>query len=269
MICKLFAISPIDKCSFLQLNDPSLALISPWTSLGNLLNRQNDWNFVLVQILLNCAYKLMTTFCVPSLLITLHRATWLKIVPNVLFLSIFEVRKLTLGQSYLPFSFLCTVRLVPLPPSALLSPYGPLCICVGWCAWECSCCFLHHVFVFVLRVWPAGRLSVCLPEWNVSLISLLLLEGRKRRALLCNLSLHVAATQPPPYLGKHIEAFKHLTPRIFCYNLITFCFAWSFLLRMPLWNGGWKMANGLVKSIKKRTFDWLIDCDDSTWVGVD
>ena len=69
-----------------------------------------------------------------------------------------------------------------------LSLYRPLhicvCVCVCVCGWVYACHFLLSVFVFVfvcvcdcLADWLTD--CVCLPEWNVSLISLLLLEGRR------------------------------------------------------------------------------------------
>ncbi len=114
---------------------------------------------------------------------------------------------------------------------------------------------------------------VCLSEWNVSLISLLLLEGR-RRGLYSVMSASLWPPHSPWHTWEHThrsysEAFKHLILRLFHYNRKTFCFSCAFLLRTSLWNRGWRVTNGSVKSITKRAFDWLIDCDGLACGGVD
>lgn len=87
-------------------------------------------------------------------------------------------------------------------------------------------------------------------ERNVSLISLLLLEGQKRRALLCNLGLPVVAARPLMHLQPHTEAFKHLILRSLHYILNTFLSA-----RSGCETAGEGVTSGLVKSIKTREFD--------------
>lgn len=114
---------------------------------------------------------------------------------------------------------------------------------------------------------------VCLPEWNVSLISFLLLEGW-RGGLYSVISASLWPPLSPRLTWEHtcrgyIEAFKHLILRLFHYNRKTFCFVCALLLRTVLWNCGWRVTNGSVKSITKRAFDWLIDCDGLACGGVD
>lgn len=152
-----------------------------------------------------------------------------------------------------------------------------MCTCV--CAHAISCsvpsclsCGLSACGVCV-RVWLADWVCVCLPEWNVSLISLLLLEGRRG-----GLYSVISASLWPPLSTwrtwehtrrRYIEAFKHLILQLFHYNRKTFCFVCAFLLRTALWNCGWRVTNGSVKSITKRAFDWLIDCWGLACGGVD
>lgn len=114
---------------------------------------------------------------------------------------------------------------------------------------------------------------VCLPEWNVSLISLLLLQGG-RGGLYSVILASLWPLLSPWCTWEHtrhsyMEAFKHLIRRLFHYYCKTICFVFSFLLRTALWNCGWRVTNASVKSITKRAFDWLIVCDGLPCGGVD
>lgn len=144
-----------------------------------------------------------------------------------------------------------------------------VCVCVRACTAFPALCLLclscglsaHGVWV---HVWLDDWVCVCLPEWNVSLISLLLLEGR-RGGLYSVISASLWPAFSTWRTWEHtrrgyIEAFKHLILWLFHYNRKTFCFVCAVLLRTVLWNCGWRVTNVSVKSITKRAFDWLIDC---------
>lgn len=177
--------------------------------------------------------------------------------------------------NWLWLCFICNFEFpvpVPLPLSVLLSLcmgcsiFVRLCVCVFPARCLCVCPVVSQLTEYVCMCdW--------LTEWNVSLISLLLLEGR-RGGLYSVISASLWPPLSPRRTWEHtrrsyIEAFKHLILRLFHYNRKTFCFVFAFLLRTPLWNCGWRVTNGSVKSITKRAFDWLIDCDGLACGGVD
>lgn len=141
-------------------------------------------------------------------------------------------------------------------------PYGLLRVPLSWVC--------VPLYVLCLCVFPVASqlrvcVRVCLPKWNVSLISLLLLQGGRGGLY----SVILASLWPLLSLWgtcehtchSYIEAFKHLIVRLFHYYRKTFCFVFAFLLRTALWNCGWWVTNASVKSITKRAFDWLIVCD--------
>lgn len=101
----------------------------------------------------------------------------------------------------MPFPALC---LCVCPVVSQLTERACMCVCLS----ECVC--------------------VCLPEWNVSLISLLLLEGR-RGGLYSVISASLWPPLSPWCTWEHtcrsyIEAFKHLSLTLFHYNHKTFRF---------------------------------------------
>lgn len=146
---------------------------------------------------------------------------------------------------------------VPLPAQCLcvcpVASQLTLCVCVCACVLNCEC--------------------VRLPEWNVSLILLLLLQGG-RGGLYSVILASLWPLLSPWCTWEHtrhsyMEALKHLILRLFHYYRKTFCFVFAFLLRTALWNCGWRVTNASVKSITKRAFDWLIVCDGLPCGGVD
>lgn len=167
------------------------------------------------------------------------------------FWHVLHVSKLTWRMHY------CTVQYIAGCTS---------CVCV-----RVYTCARFRIFAFVLR--PPGSLNVCLPEWNVSLISPLLLQGGGGGLY----SVIVASLWPllsPWRTWEHTchsytKAFKRLILRLFHYYCRAFCFVFAFLLRTALWNCGWRVTNAPVKSIAERAFDWLIVGDGLACGGVD
>ena len=167
-----------------------------------------------------------------------------------------------------------------------LSLYRPLHICV--CVCVCVC-------VGVRMPFPALCLCVCLcvcvwlPGWLTDWLCVssrvkcqshftFITWGTKRRALLCNLSLPVAAAQPPRRTWEHtrrtyMEAFKHLILRLFHYNRKAFfCFSRAHTCcarRCEATGEGWQMA-WLKASRKERLIDWLIvmDWPVGVWIRI-
>lgn len=114
----------------------------------------------------------------------------------------------TLTPVCLQASSLRTVRLVLLSHS-VLSLHGMLRICVCVCM-----CFLLSLCLSCTpsaASWLPDSVCVCLcvwmcaslPEWNVSLISLLLLEGRKGGLYSVISASLRPPLSPPTYLGTH------------------------------------------------------------------
>lgn len=120
-------------------------------------------------------------------------------MPNVLFFSASsKFRKLTVTQFYFPSSVQSVLSLCQ---SLYCSPFMGRCVFVRCTSVRVRACyFLLLVFVFVLQ----SLVHVWLADWVKCQSHFAFITwGTKRRALLCNLSLPVAAAQPLMYLGTH------------------------------------------------------------------
>lgn len=183
---------------------------------------------------------------------------------NMFFLCVFLSCSLSLSPRLSVFMACCIIvyRALACVCAHAISCTVPLCLSCGLSA--------HRPCV---HVWLPNWVCVCLPEWNVSLISLLLLEGR-RGGLYSVISASLWPPLSPWCTWEHtcrsyIEAFKDLSLTLFHYNHKTFRFINSFMLCTVLWNCGWRVTNCSVKSIMKRAFDWLIVCDGLPCEGMD
>lgn len=129
---------------------------------------------------------------------------------TILFHRIFKVSETDFNM----FFFVCVFLSCSLSLSPRLSVFMACCIIVCRAlACVCACHFLHCAFVFVLWSLSSQSVRACVSAWVSVCVSsrvkcqshfAVITWGTKRRALLCNLSLPVAATQPLMYLGTHL-----------------------------------------------------------------